>query len=244
MLFTKQHKMKKLTLTILLSFSILIVHAQQTRESRKLFKLQPFSLITGSLNVSHEIFDYNFKRSSVIGLGIRYINKVDNNSNYNGKEYDQFNKWQGVTGSFERRYYMPGFFTGDKYSFLNPKAHFGVYLSAGIKLEYNLNDFDKSAYVQDINVTTKFNLIEQTGKFQYLGVMPNLNIGLQYTIFQNLYIDTFIGGGLKIISKKTIAKKTSNSGIDAYKIQTEAVDRFVIKEGVQPNFGFGLGVKF
>ncbi|WP_255066535.1 hypothetical protein [Lacihabitans sp. LS3-19] len=234
----------------LVFFAVSIANAQE--KNLKIFKFQPFSLITGSMNFNQEIFNKSQTRSTVFGIGLRYVNKDNEVYNYdnfgNSTPYTQTNKWQGATASVDRRFYVPGFFSGDKYTFINEKAKFGVYLSAGLKLEYNINNYDNSSYIY-IPDTTKLNstykLSKNTGKVSYLGIMPNMNIGMQFTLFQNLYIDTYIGGGIRFISKK-ISNEVNDGPANGYNyyVNSNAIETFVIKEGVQPNFGFSLGLNF
>lgn len=243
--------MKKYTyLLFALMLSAFATKAQEKVEKLKIFKYHPFSLITGSLNVSQEIFNESSKRSFVIGLGIRYINKKEDYNYYGAttSTYEQFNKWQGGTVWAERRFYVPGLWTGDRYGFKNEKVKFGVYLAPGLKVEYNSNNYDKGGYnviyppqKPDTPITQ---FINNSGKINYMGIMPNMNLGMQFTLFQNLYIDTFIGGGIRFLSKKVINEKIDQGSGNGYfyGVRTEAIENFVIKEGVQANFGFGLGV--
>jgi hypothetical protein len=89
-----------------------------------------------------------------------------------------------------------------------------------------------------------------SGRISYLGVMPNMNIGLQFTIFQNLYIDTYIGGGIRFLSQKKSKEikdiVPQNVHLSGYYGGNDngALTTFVIREGVQPNFGFSLGLNF
>ncbi|MCF8325116.1 MAG: hypothetical protein K9I84_09175 [Leadbetterella sp.] len=248
--------MKNLLLAIFTFVSIATMAQHNEDKSLKIFKFQPFSLITGSMNFGEEIFNKSKTRSTVIGLGIRYINrKNDIYDNYGSvSAYKQSSKWQGATASVERRFYVPGFFSGDKYSFINDKSQFGIYLSPGVKVEYNQNDYDKSSFyqLQDPSKPSSYNstFYLNSGKISYLGVMPNMNIGLQFTLFQNLYIDTYIGGGIRFISQKITNQKVDTIPTNAMNYgyygvnDNNALTTFVIKEGVQPNFGFSLGLNF
>ena len=145
-------------LFILLFFAAFLANAQE--KNLKIFKFQPFSLITGSMNFNQEIFNNSRTRSTVIGLGLRYVNRENDIYSYdtfgNSLPYTQTNKWQGATASIDRRFYVPGFYSGDKFTFINDKAKFGVYLSAGLKLEYNINNYDNSNYYY-VTDSTKLN---------------------------------------------------------------------------------------
>ena len=80
----------------------------------------------------------------------------------------------------------------------------------------------------------------------YLSAMPNVNLGIQFTLFQNLYLDAFAGGGIRFISKKQLASDKSNSlvGGSYYNLGNGLIESFTLKEGVVPNFGFSLGLNF
>lgn len=238
--------MKKiLTLISIIYISIPNLNAQE-KKNHKIFKYHPFSLITGSFNISQEIFNKENTKSTVIGLGIRYVNKEENNNYSSSMAYEQFNKWQGVSLWVDRRFYVPGFQSGDKYGFDNEKVKFGVYLAPGVKLDYNHNNFDNGYY------STVYNQVGQpidpvlyvdNGKVNYISVFPNINLGMQFTLFQNLYMDLFIGGGVKFLSKNILEKNNNENVSYGYSsVTTEAINTFVVREGVRPNFGFSLGI--
>ncbi|MBK9508072.1 MAG: hypothetical protein IPP61_18735 [Cytophagaceae bacterium] len=239
--------MKKTTtiLSLILFLSINLMAQEQKRT--KIFKYHPFSLITGSFNLSQEIFNKENTKSTVIGLGIRYVNKESDNNYYGSSTtYEQFNKWQGASVWVDRRFYVPAFQSGEKYGFNNEKVKFGVYLAPGLKLDYNYNNYDNGYYSMNYNQAGQAIdpvLYINNGKTSYLSAFPNVNIGMQFTLFQNMYIDTFIGGGVKFISKNIIADNSPQGGNYGYSyVTTDAIETFVIREGVRPNFGFSLGI--
>jgi hypothetical protein len=239
--------MKKLILILVLLSTGAIA---QENKKMKIFKFHPFSLVTGSMNVSEEIFNKEDTKSFVVGLGVRYVNKKDLISFQNGTNLEtiqQFNKWQGTTVSIERRLYVPGFFGGDKSAFATDKGRFGIYFSGGSKFEYNVNSYDNSrqGYINDpkTNSGTTIKVIDQA-KTQYIGIVPNLNLGMQFTVFQNLYTEIQIGGAIRFISKKVLESKRENNNDPYYgSLNREAINAFILKEGVQANFGFGLGLR-
>ncbi len=248
--------MKKIIVLILLQINFLnCILAQEIKPKPfKIFKFLPFSLITGSLTMSQEKFNAEKNRSTIFTLGLRYIKTNQEATNYSSTtqiNVDQFNKWTGGMMGIERRFYVPSFKSGDKTLFFNEKAQFGVYLSTGLRLDYNSNTYDKSNY-NYVYDQTKPNtqtgiLVENSGRVNYFGVMPNMNIGIQFTLFQNLYIDTFIGGGLRLINKNIVRKTQSNNNQNSYfgdNLQIRATENFMLKEGVQANFGCSLGLKF
>lgn len=248
--------MKKLIVSILLQIIFLNnIFAQETKPKPfKIFKFLPFSLITGSLTMSQEKFNTEKNRSTILTLGVRYIKTNQEATNYTStsqKNIEQFNKWNGGMIGIERRFYVPSFKSGDKTLFLNEKTLFGVYLSTGLRLDYNSNEYDKSNYnyVYDpIKPNIQTGIFEvNTGRVNYIGAMPNMNIGIQFTLFQNLYIDTFIGGGIRFINKKIVRKTQSSNNQNSYfgdNLQIRSTENFMLKEGVQANFGCSLGLKF
>ena len=217
----------------------------------KIFKFHPFSLATGSLSVSQERFNKEATKSTIIGIGLRYINNKSQTYLQNAtfsEVIPQFNKWQGATLSLERRLYVPGFFGSEKNSFLNDKALFGIYFSGGAKMEYNVNNYDNSrvSYVNDPKTSsgTQVKVVDTATK-QYIGILPNLNLGVQFTLFQNLYTDIQIGGAIRFLQSKTLKSKQDVTGDNYYYngLNKELIGAFVIKEGVQANFNFGLGLR-
>lgn len=245
--------MKKLVAFVVIMLFLGNISFAQKVEKMKIFRFQPFSLITGSLTMGEEFFNEANTRSTVINIGVRYVNKEATSSyDYSGSNiHDQFNQWKGASLSVERRFYVPGFFTGEKFSFINDKAHFGIYFAPGVKGEFNSNDFDLGGYytkyLPEKPNEPVYELYNNTGKVNYLSVMPNMNVGLQFTLFQNLYIDTSVGGGIRFMMKNVIEKNqsTNSGGYYSYSnIDTPAIDQFIIKEGVQPNFSFALGLNF
>ncbi len=252
----KNITMKKFLLLLLLQIILFnSLFAQEIKPKPfKIFKFLPFSLITGSLTMSQEKFNTEKNRSTILTLGLRYIKTNQEATNYSStsqKNIEQFNKWNGGMMGIERRFYVPSFKSGEKNSFFNERTQFGLYLSTGLRLDYNSNEYDKSTYnyvYDQSKPNTQTGILEvNKAKINYLGVMPNMNIGMQFTLFQNLYIDTFLGGGLRFINKKIVSKTQSGNYQSSYfrdNLQISATENFMMKEGVQANFGFSLGLKF
>ncbi len=234
-------------------FCILLAHSALSQDLKpiKIFKFHPFSLGTGSLSVSQERFNKEATKSTIIGIGLRYVNNKSQTYLQNpgfSEVIPQFNKWQGATLSLERRIYVPGFAGNEKNKFLNEDALFGVYFSGGVKIEYNVNNYDnsRSVFVNEPNSSSGKQIkVIDTGTKQYIGVLPNLNMGVQFTLFQNLYTDIQIGGAIRFLKAKTLKTKQDIAGDSYYYngLNREFINSFVIKEGVQANFNFGLGLR-
>jgi hypothetical protein len=242
--------MKNKYLLFLLLFGVKTAFGQETKKEQ-IFKFHPFSLTTGALGFSNEFLNQEKTRSLVISYAFRYKNNSSDQVDYNasGSSYEQFNNWKGLALGIDRRFYVPAFQTGDKLGFMPDKSKLGVYLSAGIKAEYNHNDFDKSYFSQIYNNTQgtpNSVFIKNKETNSYLSAMPNVNLGIQFTLFQNLYLDAFAGGGIRFISKKQLASDKSNNSIGGsyYNLGNGLIESFTLKEGVVPNFGFSLGLNF
>jgi hypothetical protein len=239
--------LKKFLFIFLLSISL--VFGQNT-QAFKLLKFHPISLASGSLNMSEEFFNKKLNKSIIVGLGIRYFNENDIGSYQYGissSPVNQFNKWQGGSISLEKRIYLPSFSEVEKSFLFSKKNTLGLYFSTGAKVEYNLNSFDNSRVTNKTDPNSgkivEINIIDQ-GKNEFWGVLPNLNIGLQFTLFQNLYADIHIGGGIRFLKKNIITSNKNNYDRFYYdSIRIETINQFIVREGVQGNFGFALGFK-
>jgi hypothetical protein len=238
--------MKNIILLLLLSFGTLA----QEKKNLKIFKFHPISLVSGSLNLSQEIFNKELSKSFLVGIGVRYLNLKDIYSYQYGSSsspINQFNKWQGATLSLERRIYVSGFKEVDKNILMNQKGFFGLYFSGGTKLEYNYNYFDNSRIISKYDPKTSANTeisIIDKGKVKYMGILPNINIGIQITLFQNLYTDINFGGGIRFLNKNIVSfEKNTYENFYSDSLALETINSFVIQEGVQPNFNFTLGFK-
>jgi hypothetical protein len=242
------HKMQSnilKTLTILL----LSLSTLQAQEKLKIFKFDPLPLVTSALSFGIESFNEDRSRSTEFHLGIRY--KKDNDNYYaspiiiNNVPQDYQSDWKGLFASVERRFYVPAF--KDKgANFLNQESsQSGVYFSPSLRLDFNNNDYAESVSEYVYNSDTKFDEYVQTarvGNTNYFGIMPAMNFGVQFTLFQYAYIDLHIGGGIRIQSvdeNQIIGPNYSNN----YNYNNNAITTFVTKEGVQPTGGITFGLK-
>ena len=230
------------TLTILL-LSISSLHAQ---EKLKIFKFDPLPLATSALSFGIESFNEDRSRSTEFHLGIRY--KKDNDyyvgfTNINGAGVDLFSDWKGLFASVERRFYVPAFKDRSANFFNQENSQSGVYFSPSLRLDFNNNDYVESTSTYVFNPSTKQDEYVQSirsGNTNYLGIMPAMNFGVQFTIFQYAYIDLHIGGGIRIQDENknnTIGPSKSNN------YNNNAITTFVTKEGVQPTGGITFGLK-
>lgn len=239
--------MKKINFLILVLFTSLQVFSQEEKDL-KIFKFNPLQLATSSLSFSIENFNKEQDRSNNFTLGLRYRNDA-NDYNFmqvgrNGEVLEQKDEWIGLTGVYERRFYVPKFKMG-KPNFINTESsQNGIYLAPSMRLDYTIRDynlgnfefqFDNNGNI--ISETTNFN----SGKISYLGIMPSINLGIQFSIFQYGYIDLFVGGGLRvqIEDEQEILQNTRGFYSGGNNIITE----LVLRQGVRPNGGISIGVK-
>lgn len=241
--------MKKISLLIItLAFSSQVF--SQDEKNLKIFKFNPLQLVTSSLSFSIESFNKEQSRSNNFTFGLRYKNDPNNYSfgpvvSPNGEVLDQRDDWKGVTGIYERRIYVPKFKEG-KPNFINTESsQNGIYLAPSLRLDYTMRDYDLSFFEfqydsngRIIGETTNFN----SGKATYLGIMPSINLGVQFSIFQYGYIDLFVGGGLRVqVENEEEIKRSSQN---YYGIGSNNITDFVLNQGVLPNVGISVGVRF
>ncbi|SOE23454.1 hypothetical protein SAMN06298216_3843 [Spirosomataceae bacterium TFI 002] len=221
----------------------------QDEKNLNIFKFNPLQLATSSLSFSIESFNKEKDRSNNFTLGLRYRNDLDN-YNYGqvsstGTILEQKNDWKGLTGVYERRFYVPKFKDG-KPNFINTESsQNGIYLAPSLRVDYTYRDYNLGYFEYQYDNTGK--IISETtnynsGKVSYLGVMPSINLGVQFSIFQYGYIDLFVGGGLRVQfeDEKEIVR-SNNSGY--FGNGSNIITDLVLNQGVRPNGGISVGVR-
>lgn len=241
--------MKKNLLTcslVLLSLTIFAQSQPETKAFRNL-KFYPFGLVTSTLQLGIEDFSKDNKRSSVAIFGLRY--RKSNPDRFNNLSTQQgFDNWVGGTLLLERRFYVPKFTIRPQYERPEQTFGYGIYFAPFLKLDYNVNDID---YVEYTNVfennVNKIQIVRKTGKINYFGGTGGVNVGYQFTIFQYLYVDAYLGGGLRLLHKTDKTKQTilPNSGnYYSSSFGSGAIETFTTQEGVVPNGGISLGIRW
>jgi hypothetical protein len=234
----------------LLTLIFIFMSKGQAQEKLKVFKFQPLPLATSMLAFGVESFNEDRSRSMVFNLGIRY--KKDNDRTYSyaessvsgGDFINQFSDWRGIMGSVERRFYVPAFKDKGANMLNQEGSQSGVYFSPSLRVDYNQSDYDRSYYnyIYDQESQTQTSeLLANNGKINYLGIMPALNFGVQFTIFQYAYIDLHIGGGIRVQWEDVVEQQSSRT--NSYYRDGGIIEELVIKEGVQPTGGITFGLK-
>lgn len=241
--------LKKYGFTFLISLIILGVHAQDEKDKNlTIFKFNPLQLVTSSLSFSVEKFNYEQKRSNNLTIGIRYKDDVqnyyNNNIGANGDIIDNYDTWKGLTAIYERRIYVPRFKEG-KPNFINTESsQNGVYLAPSLRVDYTNRSYSNGYFETKFDNTGNVvgeSKIFNAGNVTYLGVMPAINLGIQFSIFQYGYIDLFVGGGVRFQDENIKDQVVSRNN---YYGNSSAIDELVLREGVRPNGGISIGVKF
>jgi hypothetical protein len=236
--------MKKTTSLIgFICFFSSIAHAQ---EKLKIFKFDPLPLVTSALSFGIENFNEDRSRSTVFHLGIRYKKDNDNYGNpviLNNVQQSLYSDWKGLFATVERRFYVPSF--KDKgANFLNSEAsQSGVYFSPSLRLDVNQNDYARNSYGYIHNpISGQQDYVDtfSSGKTNFIGIMPAMNFGVQFTIFQYAYIDLHIGGGIRV---QNTTEKDGVGFPSSYNNYANSITTFVTKEGVQPTGGITFGLK-
>lgn len=238
--------MKNFTIGLLVLCVTFSAVAQEKEKNHKIFKFNPLQLVTSSLSFSNEYFNAERNRSNVFTLGLRY--KADDNNNsrtYNstGEFIDNSSTWKGLTGSYERRIYIPAFRDG-KANLLNAESsQYGVYLAPGLRLDLTNNDFDYGYFDTkfDNGQIVSEDKIISSGQRMTLGVMPFINLGIQFSIFQYGYVDLHVGGGLRVNNDFRNDRLSNNA--NNYYGSSDIINNLVLSQGVLPSGGVSLGVK-
>ncbi|MGR3809382.1 hypothetical protein [Jiulongibacter sp. NS-SX5] len=240
--------MKKIYVSLLALWMVPVLSYAQKEEKLKIFKFDPLPLTTSALSFGVESFNAERTRSMDIHLGLRY--KKDNSTYYyetpvGGEQLDPFTDWKGFQLTVARRFYVPAFKDRDPNIFNQETSQSGVYFAPSLRVDFNQNEYDQSRYVgqykQETN-TTEYILITDKGKTNYSAVMPALNFGVQFSLFQYGYIDLHVGGGIRFQSENTINKEFTGVNSSYYR-SGDAINNFILKEGVQPTGGITFGLR-
>jgi hypothetical protein len=230
-------------------FIIIISNASFAQDNKpdaklKVFKFNPLGLITSSLSFGLESFNAEKTRSIVLNCGIRYRKK---SNAYFGKKYnelgdrvDQFSNYSGVMLGLERRMYVPTLRLIKNQSTKKLKSNsFGVYFAPAIRFDFNQHHFDTSDYTiiyDNVERKPKSLKLENTGKVNYLSLMPSVNIGFQFSFLQNAYVDAQLGGGLRFQKINELERKLDPSLNDFNNFSPRILIReILLKEGVRPS---------
>jgi len=188
-----------------------------------IFKLSPFHFIDKTLNVQTEIFtDAQYKNSFQISL--------------NGM-YQSNRTVSDIGGSIELqgRYY-PRSFKPDTMPWVWNKVA-GLYFGYGAQL--GANEYWKSSYEPVYDAFKNYvGDVEGKRTWNSQWVTPFFCFGYQLIVWETLYIDVYLGGGIKINSVTRKFENIQNN--DLNNDNPVIFDRYY--KGIIPKMGFSIGI--
>lgn len=187
-------------------------------------KLSPFHFFDRQLSLTGEFFNKNFTRSTAVTLNLIYAD--------NSKIYDF-----GTSFNIERRFYPRGF-NPDTSNYLRNLAR-GFYFGFGVQGGYNEFN-DREAYRNYYDPTTgMYSTLNNDVTITSQWITPAVSIGYQIILWEALYVDGYIGGGIKFNdTQKTSGSGTSN--ISQYYTSPDIFSRYY--KGIIPRIGITLGM--
>ena len=190
-------------------------------------KLSPFHFFDRQLSITGEFFGHDYKRSTCISLAMIYAD--------NSKVYDV-----GTSLNIERRFYPRGF-QPDTTNW-NRNTATGFYFGMGAQVgysEYNDRTNNSNGYY-DPATNTYLNLNDDV-TITSRWVTPTLTLGYQFILWDALFIDAFVGGGVKVNDTK---KTSPNSSVNFsnYYSEPDITSRYY--KGIVPRVGLTLGMGF
>jgi hypothetical protein len=191
-----------------------------------ILKLSPFHFFDRQLSLTGEFFNKSYNRSTAITLNLIYAD--------NSKIYDA-----GTSFNIERRFFPRGFNT-DTSNWIRNSAkgfYFGLGVQGGIN-EFNDREYYQNYSIYDPITNTYSNLTDNVSiKSQWIA--PAVSIGYQFVLWEALYVDAFVGGGIKINDTQ---KSSGNSSVNfsQYYNDPSIVSRYY--KGIIPRVGITLGM--
>ncbi|HOY96749.1 MAG TPA: hypothetical protein PK509_13480 [Catalimonadaceae bacterium] len=196
---------------------------------KKTIRISPFHLFDNQFNVSWEFFNPGYSRSHVITASIIY---ADNASKSDG----------GFSIDYQGRIY-PRTFKPDSLAIYNNSAS-GFYMGLGLQAGYC--EFRNKNLQRDIYTNTPYGGQYRTQvpvnvMTNNLWVNPYIGLGYQFILWESLYADLFVGGGLKI---NNVSKSSPDKSLDVNEFYTnpDITDRYF--QGIIPKVNLCVGVGF
>jgi len=185
-------------------------------------KLSPFHFFDRQLSLTGEFFNKKFQRSTAVTLNLIYAD--------NSKIYDF-----GTSLNIERRFYPRGF-NPDTTNWFRNMAR-GFYFGLGVQGGYNEFTDREYNYYDPYNGYPTGPVDEVTITSQWL--TPSVSIGYQIILWEALYLDGYIGGGIKFNDTKKTAKDGA-ANLNGYYSSPDIFSRYY--KGIIPRVGITLGM--
>jgi hypothetical protein len=219
-----------LSLFVLLSISAICQEQPSLPVPRALFKVVPQNFIENTLKVGVEFF--NKKKSNSFSLYL--YGRIEGNNEaqpyYYGDKY-----YKGLGSELQYRKYISPV---KSYTTRKGKSYLqGIYAGVYLQGASYINEGDFIYYNFDPNVgqqtKTLITITESVGN-----IGTGFTIGVQRTLWNVLFIDAYIGGGLQwsVIDRTTTPVMVLNDYYGYYSITDPAY------QGIMPKFGLQLGI--
>jgi hypothetical protein len=187
-------------------------------------KLSPFHFFDRQLSLTGEFFNKKYTRSTAVTLNLIYAD--------NSKIYDF-----GTSINIERRFYPRGF-NPDTSNWIRNMAsgfYFGFGVQAGYN-EFNDREFYRSYYDP---MTGQYSSLPNDVTITSQWVVPAVSIGYQIILWEALYIDAFVGGGIKF-NETSKSSPRANVDFSRYYDSPDILSRYY--KGIIPRVGVTLGM--
>ena len=177
------------------------------------FRLSPFHFIDHSIQIQGEFFTSNsFKNSLQISLVGMYQDEPTRQDN-------------GISLELQGKYY-PRSFASDTMPWIRNKAA-GLYLGYGTQLGINESSDSYTTNMSTLN----------TIKYSSVWITPFFCFGYQMILWETLYLDVYLGGGIKIndVTQEGLINPNEN-----YQENPDIFNRHY--KGIIPKIGFTFGI--
>lgn len=188
-------------------------------------KLSPFHFFDRQLSLTGDFFDKSYRRSTAITLNLIYAD--------NSRVYDV-----GTSLQMERRFFPRGFMPDT--SNPNRNGASGFYFGMGLQLGYSeYNDLERyRSSIYDPN-TGMMIYTNDDVSITSMWASPMVSLGYQLILWDALYLDAYVGGGIKFNQTEKKANKKSLD-IDQYYQDPDIISRHY--KGIIPRVGITLGI--
>jgi hypothetical protein len=213
--------MKKLLLSLVIALPC-FANAQQDdiiipkfTIPRSIIKLAPLQFFSNTLEIGVESFNKGFTRSFDGSVGFR-------------SGADVFDKGRGMSLELGYRKYVSGM----KIHVRKERQFYqGIYYNVALKVAYFKGEH-YDYYYYDPNTGNSYNeYMEETTQ----SIAPSFTLGLQKTLWQIIFLDVFVGGGIRFSE----SDRTYNQYFGWYNDNTIFSPGY---DGIYPKVGVKIGV--
>jgi hypothetical protein len=188
-------------------------------------KLSPFHFFDRQLSLTGDFFNKNYRRSMAVTLSLIYAD--------NSRIYDV-----GTTFQLERRFYPRGFMADTSNTLRNSASgfYFGLGFQGGYSEYHDLERYRISIIDPITNIVT---FKDDDVQIQSMWIAPIVSLGYQIILWDALYLDAFVGGGIKFNQTEKISSRV-NVDLSQYYQDPDIFSRYY--KGIIPRVGVTLGI--